>query len=288
MLRRIIREDIDLETVLETDPWKVDIDPGQINQVIMNLVVNASDAMPHGGRLTIETANVELDRGYFNSHGLKDKPGPYVMLAVTDTGMGMDEETISHIFEPFFTTKEKGEGTGLGLSTVYGIMKQNNGYVWAYSEPGKGTTMKCYFPAMIGEEGEPIEITFAQGDLGGSETILIAEDSDALRRIAAKALMSYGYKVLEAENGEEATRLSGGFNGSIHLLLTDVIMPGMNGMDLAERIKAKRPEIKVLYMSGYTDNTITTHGVLEQGVNFIQKPFTPEALARRVREVLDK
>jgi len=250
MLRRIIREDIELETILAPDLWKINMDPGQLNQIIMNLVVNAGDAMPHGGKLTMEVANVELGTDYLESHGLRDEPGPYVMLAVTDTGIGMDEETISQIFEPFFTTKEKGEGTGLGLSTVYGIMKQNRGYVWAYSEPGKGTAMKCYFPAMIGEQEEPPQNTSPQGSLAGSETILIAEDNDALRRTAAKALRSYGYRVLKAKNGDEARSLINRFKGPVHLLLTDVIMPGMSGRDLAERIKAKRPDIKVLYMSG--------------------------------------
>ncbi|MBW2029511.1 MAG: response regulator [Deltaproteobacteria bacterium] len=288
MLRRIVREDIQFQALLESDLWKVKIDPGQINQVIMNLVVNASDAMPGGGKLTIEVTNVMLDSAYFNAHGLRNGSGPYVMLAVTDTGTGMDEETLSRMFEPFFTTKEKGEGTGLGLSTVYGIMKQNRGYVWAYSEPGKGTTMKCYFPAMVEEEKRPPEKTLPQGRLAGSETILIAEDNDALRRTASKALRSYGYKVLKSKNGDETLRISREFKGPIHLLLTDVIMPGMSGKDLAGNIQAERSEIKVLYMSGYTDNTITTHGVLEPGTNFIQKPFTPESLAGKVREVLDK
>ncbi|MBW1999291.1 MAG: response regulator, partial [Deltaproteobacteria bacterium] len=289
MLRRMIREDIELEAILPPDLWKIYADPAQADQVIMNLVVNASDAMPQGGKLTVEVANTILGSDYLKSHGLEGEPGPYVMLAVTDTGIGMDPETISRIFEPFFTTKEKGKGTGLGLSTVYGIMKQNRGYVWAYSEPGKGTTMKCYFPAVI-EEGEETlpEETSLQGGLAGSETILIAEDNDDLRKTVSRGLRGYGYHVLEARSGDEALKMCDKVKGPIHLLLTDVIMPGVSGKDLGERIRSQRTELKVLYMSGYTDNTISHHGVLEAGLSFIQKPFTPQALARRVREVLDE
>jgi PAS domain S-box-containing protein len=245
MLKRMIREDIEFLTALEPELWKVYTDPGQIDQVVMNLVVNARDAMPLGGRLTIETANVELDETYFQNRDTESKPGPYVMLAVTDNGTGIDKETLSRIFDPFFTTKEIGSGTGLGLSTVYGIVKQNKGYVWVYSEPGKGTTFKIYFPrvakdvVIAGKEQEE----FA-GEISGSETVLMVEDDDALRNITKKMLQKYGYKILEAENGEKALNVGETHEGPIHLLLTDVVMPGMSGSDLSEKMQSIRPETR--------------------------------------------
>ncbi|MFH1350016.1 MAG: PAS domain S-box protein [Pseudomonadota bacterium] len=288
MLRRMIREDIEFLTVFEPELWKVLADPGQMEQVVMNLAVNARDAMPNGGKLTIETANVELDEVYFRDHGVENEPGPYVMLAVTDNGIGMDEETRSRIFEPFFTTKELGRGTGLGLSTVYGIVKQNRGYIWVYTEPGKGTTFKVYFPrtgvdaTTIKEERSPVR------SFKGSETILIVEDDDSLRTTTSRILKRYGYRVLAAQNGEEAMKISRGHEGPIHLALTDVVMLGMGGRELAERLRSERPEIMIIYMSGYTDNAIAHHGVLDKGVEFIQKPFTAEDLARKVREVMEE
>ena len=287
MLRRLIGDDIDLVTVLEPELWKVKFDPGQMDQVLINLAVNAKDAMSGGGKLTIETANVDLDEAYARRHGVEMKPGPFVMLAVSDTGMGMDEETRSHIFEPFFTTKEKGKGTGLGLSTVYGIVKQSEGFIWVYSEPGQGTTFKIYLPkAEAGEAFREEKQTQAQ-NLEGSETILLAEDDDSARKLIRSVLQEHGYRVLEAQDGEEALQLFEQHEGLIHLLLTDVVMPGMNGRELAERLHPLQPKMKVLYMSGYTDNAIIRNGVLEPGMPFIQKPFPPEVLVSECRKVLD-
>ncbi|MBW2344804.1 MAG: response regulator, partial [Deltaproteobacteria bacterium] len=216
------------------------------------------------------------------------QPGSYVMLAVSDTGTGMDKETQEHIFEPFYTTKEKGKGTGLGLSTVYGIVKQNNGFVWVYSEPGQGTTFKIYMPKAVEDAVlDEIEIT-TTADLSGSDTVLIVEDDDSLRKLAHKALQQKGYKVLEAENGEDALRVSEEHEDPIDLLITDVVMPKMDGKETAERLQPLYPQMKVIYMSGYTDNAIVHHGVLAPGLNFIEKPFSPEGLARKVREVLDR
>ena len=279
MLRRLIGEDIELVTILEADP-------GQIEQVIMNLAVNAKDALPQGGKITIETANVDLDDVYASNHGVELTPGPYVMLAVSDTGMGMDKETQSKIFEPFFTTKEKGKGTGLGLSTVYGMVKQSHGFIWVYSEPGKGTTFKLYFPRA--EKGEIVrKENPSLGKVGGSETILVVEDDQSVRGLAASALSNYGYAVIEAETGEEALETFSQHEEEIHLLLADVVLPGMSGRELAERLTSRYPQTKVLYMSGYAYNAIVHQGVLEEGIEFIQKPFSPEPLARKVREVLD-
>ena len=288
MLRRLIGENITLETILNPALWNVKIDTGQMEQVIMNLVVNARDAMPKGGNLTIETTNIDLDEDYFQDHGVENPPGPYVMMAISDTGIGMDKEIQSHIFEPFFTTKGIGRGTGLGLSTVYGIVKQNHGYIWAYSEPGQGTTFKVYLPS-VGEDAVSVEEKKISKDkLTGSETVLIVEDDSSIRKLARKVLQAYGYNVLDAEEGEQALRIIEEHEGPIHLLVTDVVMPKMSGRELAERLQSLRPEVKVIYMSGYTDDAIAHHGVLEQGVNFIEKPFTPKGLARKVREVLDK
>ncbi len=287
MLTRMIGEDIDLVMIPGGDLGAVKADPGQIEQVIMNLAVNARDAMPDGGKLTIETGNVMLDENYARFHA-PVKPGEYVMLAISDTGMGMDAETQSHIFEPFFTTKGL-KGTGLGLSTVYGIVKQSEGYVWVYSEPGKGTTFKIYLPRMSAT-GEAIVVQppVAAAEAGpGHETVLLVEDEANLRRLARQSLENQGYAVLEAADGAAAIQLSNAHPGPIHLLLTDVIMPGMNGRELAQRICSLRPETKVLYMSGYTENAIGHNGTLDAGVSLLQKPFTLPALKAKVREVLD-
>ena len=287
MLCRMIGEDIDLATILEPELWKVKFDPGQMDQVLMNLAVNAKDAMPKGGKLTIETANVELDEVYARQHGMKLKPGPFVVFAVSDTGVGIDEKIRFNIFEPFFTTKEKGKGTGLGLSTVYGIVKQGGGYIWVYSEPGQGTTFKIYLPKSEEEEAFVAEAKTQPQNLEGSETILLAEDDDSARKLIRSSLQEFGYWVLEAQDGKEALQLIEHHKGSIHLLLTDVVMPGMSGRELADRLQPLQPKMKVLYMSGYTDNAIFHHGVLESGMQFIQKPFTPKVLISKVREVLD-
>jgi len=260
-------------------------DMGQIEQVIMNLVVNARDAMPRGGTLTIETANVELDQAYVDRHGLVP-PGAYVKLTVSDTGCGMGAETQSHIFEPFFTTKEPGRGTGLGLSTVYGVIKQSGGYIWVYSEPGQGTTFKIYLPR-VDEAITTIERSVMSVESPrGTETILLVEDDEAVRAVAEEALRLSGYTVLMARHSDEAFRLHGGCKGPIHLLITDVVMHGMGGCELAGRLVSARPAMKVLYMSGYTDDAVVRHGVLTEQMAFLQKPFTPDALARKVRDVL--
>jgi PAS domain S-box-containing protein len=287
MLRRILGEDIDFLQVLEPDLGVVRADPGQIEQVLMNLAVNARDAMPEGGKLTIETANVEIDEEYASRH-MDTKPGPYVMLAVTDTGCGMDEEIKSRLFEPFFTTKEKDKGTGLGLPTVYGIVKQSGGNIWVYSELGQGTTFKVYLP----RELEAIAVDAAKPSrlptrCIGNETILLVEDEEALRKVAKRALDAVGYKVLLAAGGDEALLVSEEYAGEIHLLLTDVVMPRMSGRALAQELAKTRPALKILYMSGYTDNAIFHHGVLDAGTNFVGKPFTAKGLAEKVRKVLD-
>ena len=286
MLRRLIGEDIDLVTVLASDLGRVKADPGQIEQIIMNLAVNARDAMPHGGILTIETANVNFDDEYAREH-MPAEPGQYVMLALSDTGAGMDAETQSRIFEPFFTTKELGKGTGLGLSTVYGIVKQSGGYVWVYSELERGTTFKVYLP-LVAQQPDEYQARKVSSELSqGTETVLLVEDDDLVRKMAHLVLESAGYVVLEAAKTADALSICQDYKGPIDLLLTDVIMPQMNGRELVERVASLRPDTKVLYMSGYTDNVIVHHGVLESKISFLQKPFTPKALASKVREVLD-
>ena len=287
MLRRVIGEDIELVTHLPSGLGHVKADPGQIEQVIMNLVVNARDAMPQGGQLTLEAANVELDSSYANS--LESVlPGHYVMLAVSDTGIGINAETRAHIFEPFFTTKEQGKGTGLGLAMVYGIVKQSGGNIWVYSEPGKGTTFKVFLPRV----DQPVE-AIAPGELrveelsSGSETILLVEDEEAVRSWASEVLESRGYHVLQTDGAIKALELAEGHKEQIHLLLTDVVMPQMNGKELAELLAPLHPETSVLYMSGYADNAVVHHGLLDPGTALLQKPFTADALARKLREVLD-
>jgi signal transduction histidine kinase/ActR/RegA family two-component response regulator len=286
MLRRVIGEDTGLEMIASEPLGKVRVDPGQMEQVIMNLVVNARDAMPGGGKLILETANAELDEGYARMH-IGVKPGSYVMLSVNDTGAGMTQEVKERIFEPFFTTKEMGKGTGLGLSTVYGIVKQSGGNIWVYSEPGKGTTFKIYLPRVDEPLEERKEREIQEVPMG-SETVLVVEDEEAVRKLAARLLKKQGYKVLEAPDGGQAIILCEKYHEPIHLILSDVVMPGMSGRRLAEQLKEIHPEVKVLYMSGYTDNAILHHGVLEPGINFLQKPFTVDGLARKVREALDK
>ncbi|HSE18815.1 MAG TPA: PAS domain S-box protein [Pyrinomonadaceae bacterium] len=286
MLTRLIGEDIRLATRLEPDLGSVKADPCQVEQIIMNLVVNARDAMPRGGRVTIETANTTLDERAVLKH-VSVKPGAYVMLSVSDTGSGMDQETQQRIFEPFFTTKETGKGTGLGLSTVYGIVKQSGGNIWVYSEPGMGTVFKVYLPRIddaAADKSEKQETIV----LRGSETILLIEDEDVVRGLTKKILMQAGYNVLDAKGGEEAIRVCSAYPGAIDLLLTDVVMPEISGKEVADRLLELRSGLRVLFMSGYTDEAIVQHGVLDASVEFLQKPFTWFGLTKKVRDVLNR
>jgi hypothetical protein len=285
MLRRLIGEDIELVTRLSSGLGRVKADPGQLEQVVMNLAVNARDAMPRGGKLILETGNVSLDENYARTH-VTVQPGKFVLLAITDTGVGMDEETQARIFEPFFTTKGEGKGTGLGLATVYGIVKQSGGNIWVYSEPGRGTTFKIYLP-LVADPAEPAqaeEIAFLPR---GKETILVVEDADAMRKLTCEFLAGMGYTVLEAHDGVDALEKAAQHSTPIDLLLTDVVMPRMSGRELAAQMTERDPGLKVLYMSGYTDDAVVRHGVLDASMAFIQKPFALHALAARVREVLD-
>jgi len=285
MLRRVIGEDITLVTILDRALERTQADVGQIEQVIMNLVVNARDAMPRGGTLTIGTANVELGQAYVDRHGLVP-PGAYVQLTVSDTGCGMDMETQAHIFEPFFTTKEHGRGTGLGLSTVYGVIKQSGGHIWVYSEPSEGTTFKIYLPRVEGAVQTIEHRAVSVESPRGTETVLLAEDDEGVRELAGGVLAQSGYTVLAACGGEEALLLNERHAGAIHLLVTDVVMPGISGRELAERLVPLRPNIKILYISGYTDDAVVRHGVLAEEVAYLQKPFTPTGLLLKVRKVL--
>jgi PAS domain S-box-containing protein len=285
MLPRLLGEDIEVTLTLDPELGSVNADQSQIEQVIMNLAVNARDAMPSGGKLKIKTANVELDQAYVRNHP-GSKAGSYVLLSVTDTGTGMDAGTLTHIFEPFFTTKERGKGTGLGLATVYGIVKQSNGYIGVDSAPGKGSSFQLFLQR---HEGQPVpeERTDPGEKLRGSESILLAEDSEPLRKLAHGYLEACGFRVLSARSGEEALEVAASYGGTFDLLLTDVVMPGINGRVLAEQLGPREPGMKVLYMSGYTDSFIAGHGVLEPGTHLLHKPFTEEVLVRKVREVLD-
>jgi two-component system cell cycle sensor histidine kinase/response regulator CckA len=288
MLPRLLGEDIIVSLSLDTHLGDIKADESQVEQVIMNLAVNARDAMPDGGKLKIQTANAELDQVYTRDHP-GSKAGHYVMLAITDTGIGMDAETLTHIFEPFFTTKDIGKGTGLGLATVYGVVKQSNGYTWVESAPGKGSTFQIYLPRHLDtEQVSPVESKAGpRVRAQGSETILLVEDADALRKLAQTFLETNGFRVLSASNGEEALEVAAHHIGTFDLLLTDVIMPGMNGRLLAEQLSLRQPGMRVLFMSGYTDSFIAGHGVLKQGVSLLHKPFTEEVLVEKVREVLD-
>lgn len=288
MARRLIGEDIELVIMPQNDLYPVKADTSQIEQVIMNLTVNARDAMPSGGKLIVETANKYLDESYVNKYADTLLPGNYVMLALSDTGHGMDRETQQHIFEPFYTTKADGKGTGLGLSTVFGIIKQHGGNISVYSEPGEGTTFKIYLPAVESSmQGNTDLLPKEEFSLYGSETVIVIEDKESLCNMIYHALSGYGYNVIKFQIAEEAIRFIKGYKSVIDLLLTDVIMPEMNGREIHQKISEYYPGIKVLYISGYTDNVIAHHGILEEGVNFLQKPFSIQNLLRKVRMVLD-
>ncbi|HRH45443.1 MAG TPA: ATP-binding protein, partial [Pyrinomonadaceae bacterium] len=287
MLRRLIGENIEFKTILDSQPGRVKADPGQIEQTILNLVVNARDAMPEGGKLLIETKNIYLDEDYVSQH-IGVKSGYYIMLAVSDSGIGMDAETQSHIFEPFYTTKEVGRGTGLGLSTVYGIVRQSGGSIWVYSEPGKGTTFKVYLPRVDEIPQEHKKTTINTRSIKGTETILLVEDEEIVRNLTCEILESCGYEVFEAENGGSAFLICENYKQNIQLLITDVIMPYINGPELANRLLQIHPEMKVLYMSGYTDNAIVNLGLFQEENNFIEKPFSPDKLRQKVRDILDE
>lgn len=286
MLRRLIGEDIEFVVVKARDLGLIQGDPGQIDQVIMNLVINARDAMPNGGKVTIETANVHLEEAYARNHA-EVQPGEHVMLAVSDIGCGIDEATRDRIFEPFFTTKGKDKGTGLGLSTVYGIVKQSRGHIWVYSEVGHGSSFKIYLPRVHGVVEKAPQPAEPPASCRGSEVVLLVEDEPDLRELAREILEDAGYDVLDAGNGEDAVRIRQRHEGPIHLMVSDVVMPHMNGPEIYERIAPVCPGLRVLFMSGYTDTGIVQNGALEQGVPFIQKPFTPDALVKKVRAVLD-
>jgi two-component system, cell cycle sensor histidine kinase and response regulator CckA len=288
LLRRLIGADVDLVTRVNPDAGNVVADPSQLEQIIMNLAVNARDAMPNGGKLTIQTDNVELDDAYARTH-VDATPGPHVMLAVSDTGTGMDSDTKSRIFEPFFTTKELGKGTGLGLATVYGIVKQSGGNIWVYSEPGRGTTIKVYLPLVVEPASSPRpEATKPPAPTTGTETVLVVEDDAPARRFVRDVLQSAGYTVLDTGETEEAVHLAMRHPGPIHLLLTDIVLPGGGGRELAERVLAVRPGLHVIYMSGYTDDAIVHRGVLDPNTPFIDKPIAADALLLKLREIMDR
>ncbi len=286
MLRRLIGEDVDIQLKLAPDLGRIRADAGQVEQVLINLAVNARDAMPRGGKLTVETSNVSLDedavRGYVDV-----EPGHYVRICVSDTGVGMDRDTREHLFEPFFTTKEPGKGTGLGLATVYGIVKQNGGHVWVYSEPGWGTTFKVYFPR-FGDVADPTRPQLEMEPApGGTETILVVEDDEMVRSLIRDILESTGYRVLVADDPDSGMKLIGEQQDDIHLLLTDLVLPGMSGRELVDRVSKLKPDMRVLFMSGYSDEAVARHGILEPGLAFLQKPFSRDGLVRKVRDVLD-
>ncbi len=286
MLSRLLGEDIEIATIAEPNLGFINADPAQIQQIIMNLAVNARDAMPKGGSLTIETANFEFDQNYIDSHSAAHS-GSYVMLAISDNGIGMDAATQARIFEPFFTTKGEGKGTGLGLSTIYGIVKQNNGFIWVYSEPGKGATFKVYFPRTEGRIMPAAAENKSKRESRGSETILVVEDETPVLALTSRILTKHGYTVFRAASANEGLEISQKHAGKIHLVVADAVMPGMGGKEFVSRIKIDRPDIKALYTSGYTDKAIVHHGILDSDVAFLQKPFTIENLTRKVREVID-
>jgi signal transduction histidine kinase len=284
LLRPLIGEDVEFLTSLTNEAAHTRADAGQLEQVLMNLVVNAKDAMSGGGTLTIQTERMVVDDGHRRGATFI-RPGDYVMLSVSDTGMGMDKETQSRIFEPFFTTKEKGKGTGLGLSTVYGIVKQSGGYVMVQSEEGRGTTFHIYLPRVEGvAERHPVPV--AHTALGGTETVLLVEDEESVRQLVRETLAAKGYRVVEADNGESGVAVAAKHQGKIDLVITDVVMPGMGGRELVKQLAQTRPETKVLYLSGYTEDAIVSEGTIESGAAFLQKPFTLQNLSRKVREVL--
>jgi CheY-like chemotaxis protein len=287
MLRMLIGEDIRLEVSLMPALWRVEADPGQMEQVLLNLAVNARDAMRDGGTLRIETRNVEVDGAEARKTSPPMSDGPYVVIRISDTGLGMDPETLSHIFEPFFTTKERDHGTGLGLATVYGIVKQSNGYIWADSEVGTGTTFEIYLPQCDAPQPSLATEPHRPKAPTGSETILLVEDDDGVRDMARRFLEDAGYEILEASNGEHALSIGNTMNKEIELLLADVVMPDMSGPKVAERLKDCHPETKVLFTSGYTGKAINHHGVLNSGVQFLPKPFSKLSLTNKIREVLD-
>ncbi len=286
ILGKVAGENIVITTYLSEENCTVEADPSQIEQVIMNLIVNARDAMPNGGEIIIETAEVQLDQHYVNKRH-EVKPGRYVLMAISDTGEGMDEDVLSKIFDPFFTTKEQGKGTGLGLATVYGIVKQHGGYIYAYSEKGQGTTFKIYLPASKKAPEETESKSTTKALLQGNETILVVDDNASIRQLIVETLKPLGYNCLQAASGKEAINILRKYSGEIHLLLTDVVMPGMSGKELAEIIKKEKPEMKVIFMSGYMENIIAHHGILEQRINYISKPITPVTLTQKIRSVLD-
>jgi two-component system, cell cycle sensor histidine kinase and response regulator CckA len=286
VLRRAMSSDCELQIRRGQDLGLVKADPGQVEQILLNLALNACDAMPQGGSLTIETANVSLTREYTKlKPGIRVQPGPYVVVAVSDTGHGMSRETLSRIFEPFFTTKAVGQGTGLGLATVYGLVKQADGYIWVYSEPGIGTTFKMYFPIIAAGEPALVDAQLPRKAASG-ELLLVVEDEPDVMRMAVRALREAGYTVLEASGGQEALGIIMEAGERLRLVLTDVVMPVMNGRDLAARIAEFRPDLPIMFMSGYTDEDVIRRGLMERGRRFIQKPFSPDALARQVHDAL--
>jgi CheY-like chemotaxis protein len=286
MLPRLIREDIQLVFIPGPELVKVKADPSQIEQVVMNLATNARDAMPHGGKLTIETSNVSLDQAYVQRHVIVPA-GEYVLLTVSDSGEGIAAEHLEHIFEPFYTTKEAGKGTGLGLATVYGIVKQSAGFIWVYSEPGQGTTFKIYLPRVVraGEAERPPQVIASSPH--GWETLLLVEDEAAVRASTGEFLVRCGYTLVTAENGEEALRVSRDYSGPIHLMITDVVMPKMGGPQLAAQLLAERPDMKALFVSGYAENTALHHASMDVTSRFLSKPFSLSTLANKIREVLE-
>jgi CheY-like chemotaxis protein len=286
LVRRLLREDIELVTHFDAGPQPVLVDPHQVEMAVMNLVVNARDAMPRGGKLTLSTSAVELDQLYARYYpGVR--PGAYVLLAVTDTGIGMDAATRQRVFEPFFTTKPKGVGTGLGLATVYGIVRQSNGHVCVYSEVGMGAVFRIYFPRAVQPAGHSVELPPPQKRLLGTETVLLVEDDDAVRSLAKAVLQTHGYQVLDAADAAAALKLCESHQGRIHLVLTDLIMPRMSGPQLAQQLEDLRPSVRVLFTSGYTMDTAGQHGMTLPSAHFIQKPYTTEGLIRKIREMLE-